>query len=129
MMLCWFLPYINMNQSQVYIVPSLLNLPPISHLSNPSRLSEYQDELPVLHSKFPLAIYFTYGNMYVSILPLNSSHPVLPPLCPQVCSLCLCLYCCPANSLINTSFYIPYISINIQFAFLFLTYFTLYNRL
>ena len=29
--LCWFLPYINMNQSQVYYVPSLLNLPPISH--------------------------------------------------------------------------------------------------
>ena len=25
----------------------------------------------------------------------NSSHPLLPPLSPQVCPLCLFLYCCP----------------------------------
>ena len=28
---------------------------------------------------------------------LNSSHPLLPPLCPQVPSLCLRLYSRPAN--------------------------------
>ena len=28
---------------------------------------------------------------------LNLSHPLLPPLCPQVCSLCLHLYSCPAS--------------------------------
>ena len=28
---CWFLSYINMNQPQVYICPSLLNLFPTSH--------------------------------------------------------------------------------------------------
>ena len=28
---------------------------------------------------------------------LNSSHPVLHPLCPQVCSLCLCLHYCPES--------------------------------
>ena len=26
---------------------------------------------------------------------LKSSHPLLPLLCPKVCSLCLCLLCCP----------------------------------
>ena len=28
---------------------------------------------------------------------LHSFHPLPPPLCPQVCSLCLHLRCCPAN--------------------------------
>ena len=28
---------------------------------------------------------------------LNSSHSLLPPLCPQVSSLCLRLHCCPAK--------------------------------
>ena len=35
---------------------------------------------------------------------LSSSHPLLFPLCPQVCSLCLCVCCCPANRFINTIF-------------------------
>ena len=35
---------------------------------------------------------------------LNSSHTLLPPLRPQVCSLCLCLHCCPANRFIGTIF-------------------------
>ena len=33
---------------------------------------------------------------------LHSSHPLLPLLCPQVCSLCLHLYSCPANRFIST---------------------------
>ena len=35
---------------------------------------------------------------------LNLSPPLLPLLCPQVCSLCLCLYAHPANGFISTSF-------------------------
>ena len=35
---------------------------------------------------------------------LNLSHPLLPLLCPQVCSLCPSLYSCPANRVINTIF-------------------------
>ena len=31
-------------------------------------------------------------------------HPLLPSLCLQVCSLCLCLYSCSANRLIGTVF-------------------------
>ena len=49
-------------------VPSLLNLPPPS-LSHPSRLSQSTgSELPTPYSKFPLAICFTYGNVYASTL-------------------------------------------------------------
>ena len=33
---------------------------------------------------------------------LNSAHPRPPTLGPQVCSLCLCLHCCPANRFIST---------------------------
>ena len=33
---------------------------------------------------------------------LHSSHPLLPPLCLQVC--CLCLYSCPANRFISIIF-------------------------
>ena len=46
-------------------IPPLLNLlstPP----SHPSRLSQStRVEFPVLYSNFPLANYFTYGNVYV----------------------------------------------------------------
>ena len=35
---------------------------------------------------------------------LDPSHPFLPPLCPQVCSQCLCLHCCSSNRFISTIF-------------------------
>ena len=35
---------------------------------------------------------------------LNFSHPPFPLLCPQVCSLCLHLHCCPAKRFISTIF-------------------------
>ena len=48
---------------------------------------------------------------------LNSSHPLLPTLCPQVCSVCLHLHYCPANRFISIIFlgcihmhYIRYLS-------------------
>ena len=53
-MLCWLLPFISMNQPEVYTYPFPLN--PSSHLPpcpNPSRLSQ-SNRL----SSFPLAIYF-----------------------------------------------------------------------
>ena len=78
-------------------VPSLLNLSLTSH---PSRLSQSNWlELPASSSQFSQAIYFTYGNLYVSML--LSIHPTH---CVQVCSLCLCLHCCPADRLISTIF-------------------------
>ena len=50
--------------------PSWISLP-CPTPSHHSRLSQStQFELPVSYSKFPLAIYFTYGNVYVSMLLL-----------------------------------------------------------
>ena len=60
--------------------------------SHPSRLSQS----PRLNSlsKFRLAICFTYGSVYV-FTPLPQFTLLSPfPLGPQVCPLCLCLYCC-----------------------------------
>jgi len=58
--------------------------PPIP--SHPSKLSESTGfEHPVSYRKFPPAIYFIYGNVYVSMLLFKMSLPHHPPLCPQVC--------------------------------------------
>ena len=86
--LCWFLPYINMNQPQVYMCP----LPP----EPPSRLLPHHTplgcherwaELSVSHSKFPLLVCFTYGDVYVSILSVRPSIS-FPP---TVSVLCVCV--------------------------------------
>ena len=94
--LCWFLPYINMNQHRYTYVPSLLTLPlifrPIPPTVGCHRANSHW--LSVLH----LVMY-----MFASY-SLNSSHPPLPPLCPQVHSLCLCLHYCPANKFNSTIF-------------------------
>ena len=37
---------------------------------------------------------------------LNFSHPLLPPLCPHVHFICLCLYSCSAKRFISTIFFL-----------------------
>ena len=82
---------------------------------------------------FPSVVYFIHSinNVYVSIpvFQFLPPHPV-SPWYPYICSLCLCLYFCFANKIIYTIFldstYLRYYTI---FAFLFLTYFTLYDTL
>ena len=85
---------------------SLLNLSPISHPNPPlSVFTEHQVELPLSHSKFPLAICFTYGNVcFHATLSISPTHAFTPIPCLQVSSLCLRLHCCPENGLISTIF-------------------------
>ena len=85
--------------------PSWTSLSPPAP-SHPSRLSQSTwFELLASYSKFLLAIYFTYDNVYVSML-LYQFVPRSPFLrCPQVCSLCLHHYCCPENTFISTVFW------------------------
>ena len=66
-MLCWFLPYINMTQSQVCIrsFPTEAPSQPILPLQV---VTEHQVEFPILISNFPLAVCFTNGNIYSSLL-------------------------------------------------------------
>ena len=63
-------------------------------LSPPTRLGYHSTELSVLH----MVVYMC------RCYSLNSSHPLLPPLCPHAHSLHLCLFSCPANRFISTVF-------------------------
>ena len=45
---------------------------------------------------FLLAMWFTHGSVFMSVLSPNSSHLSFPHV-PTYCSPCLCLYSCPAN--------------------------------
>jgi len=93
--------------------PSWSFLPPHPS-SHPSR-SSHRAELPLLYGSFPLALCFTHGHAHCSL-------PVQSP------SLCLPLYSCPANRFLCTIF-LAHICVNTWlFVFLFLTYFTLYDR-
>ena len=124
--LCWFLPYIIMNQPQVYTCLLPPEPPPISLPIPPLYVStEHWIELPVSHSKFPLAIYFTYGNVYASKL-----FSQLITLFPS-CTVSTSLFSMSASPLLPCKYNHQYYSIHMHYytIFVFLTYFTVYNRL
>ena len=134
-MVCQFLLYNKVNQLYIYIYPhisSLLRLPPTLAIPPLQVVTKHRADLPVLCSCFLLAIYFTFGSVYMS-MPLSHFVPAYPShsLCAQVHSLRLPLYSCPAPRFIRTFFFfqIPYMCQHTVFVFLFLTYFTLYDRL
>ena len=71
-------------------VPSFLNLPPTSQPIPPLQVvTEHWVELPASYTKFPLASYFTYGNIPVSMLLWILFTFSFPLLCVQLCSLSL----------------------------------------
>ena len=90
-----------MKQPQVYICPLLLETASPSHFSRchkaltlGSLCHTNSHRLSILHMiMYKFQCYF-----------LNLSHALLPPLCPQICSLYLHLYSCPANRFISTIF-------------------------
>ena len=68
--LCQFLLYNKVNQLYVYIcpyIPSLLRLPPTLPIPPLQVDTKHRADLPVLCDCFPLAIYFTFGSVYMSI--------------------------------------------------------------
>ena len=131
-----FLLYNKVNQLYIYIYPhisSLLHLPPTLPIPHLQVVTKHRADLPVLCGCFSLAIYFTFGSVYMS-MPLSHFIPAYPPPfpCPQVHSLHLCLYSCPAPRFFITIFFFLdsiYMCQHTVFVFLFLTYLTLYDRL
>ena len=121
-MVCQFLLYNKMNQLYIYPhISSLLHLPPTLPIPPLQVVTKHRADLPVLCSYFPLAIYFTFGSVYMS-MPLSHFIPAYPSPspCPQVHSLCLRLYSCPAPRFFRTIFFvfqIPYICVSIQYLF------------
>ena len=131
-MLCQFLLYNSyMNQLYVYIyhhIPSVLRLPPTLPIPSLQVITKHRADLPVLCSCFPLAIYFTFGSVYMS-MPLSHFIPAYPspavPSRPFSTSVSLFWPChwvhqyCFLNSI--------YMRQHTVFVFLLLTYFTLYD--
>ena len=122
-MVCQFLLYNKVTQLYIHIYPhisSLLRLPPILPIPHLQVVTKHRVDLPVLCGCFPLAIYFTFGSIYKS-MPLSHFVPAYasPSPCPQVHSLHLCLYSCPAPRFFRTIFFfqIPYICVSIWYLF------------
>ena len=123
-MVCQFPLYNKVNQLYIYIYPhisSLLHLPPTLPIPPLQVVTKHRADLPVLCGCFPLANYFTFGNVYMS-MPLShlvTAYPSPSPY-PQVHSLCLRLYPCPAPRFFRTFFFffqILYICVSIQYLF------------
>ena len=98
-MLWWFLPYTDMNQPRVYMVPypeRSSHLPPHPiPLGCPSTQA-----LSALFHASDLH-WSSVSHMVIYMLQcysLKSSHPHLLPQSPKVCSLRLCFFCCLACS-------------------------------
>ena len=134
-MVCQLLWYNKVNQLYIYIyshISSLLHLPPNLPIPPLQVVTKHRADLPVLCGCFPLAIYFTFGNGYMSI-PLSHFVPTYssPSSCPQVHSLHLHLYSCPVPRFFRTFFLLDsiYMCQHTVFVFLFLTCFTLYDSL
>ena len=92
----------------IHMSPYPLPLEPPSHPPYPTLIAKHRADLPVLCCCFPPANYFTFGSVYMSmLLSLRPSFPELPPPtpCPQVHSLYLHLYSCPATRFISTTFF------------------------
>ena len=85
-MVCQFLLYIKVNQLYIYIYPhnsSLLCLPPTLPIPPLQVVTKHRANHAMLCSCFPLAIYFTFGSVYMSMPP---SHfvPAYPSHSPQL---------------------------------------------
>ena len=83
----------------------ILNLSPTPSPSHPSGSCQCTSpERPVSCIEPGLAIYFTYGNIHVSMLSSQCYSLRLLPQSPKVYSLHLCLLCCLAYRVIVTIF-------------------------
>ena len=107
-MLCCCVSAIQQRESarSIHIPPlSWAFLPP--HPTHPTHLSCHRGLCwtSCVVQQLPITYLFLHMVMYMfQCYPLNSSHTLLSPLCPQICSLCLCFHCCPANKFISTIF-------------------------
>ena len=81
------------------------SLPPPPHLT-PPRCPRAAGWAPCVMQQLPTGSALHVVMQMSQCLSLHSPHPLLPPL-GQVCSLCQCLYSCPANSFSSTIFLHP----------------------
>ena len=92
----------------------LLELLSYPHSISPPRLSQSTRLSSRIVQQLPISHLFHTWSCTCQCCPLNSSHPLLPPMCPQVCVLCVST---PALQIGSSGpfFSIPYICINRQY--------------
>ena len=135
MLLCLLL-YNKVNQLYVYIyphIPSLLHLPPTLPIPPLQVDTKHRANHPVLCGCFPLAIYFTFGRVYMSMLPFYfvPAYPSTPRVLNSSLYVCIFIPVLPLGSSERIFFLLDsvYMCQHTVFVFIFLTYFTLYDRL
>ena len=108
-MLCQFLPHSKVNQPYAYTHPLPLG-PPFPPIPPNQAITEHRAEL--LYSRFPLAIYFTHGCIYVK--PNLPIHPTLlfPTMSMSILYICLSIPALQIGSSVPF-FQIPHICTNI----------------
>ena len=103
--MCWFLPYIDMNQPQMSMCPPSQNPlhfhPQPILLGGPSALA-LSDLFHTSNLDWQSISHMVIYMFQCS--SLKSSHPRLLPQSPKDCSLHLCLFCCLTYGVIVTIF-------------------------
>ena len=110
---------------------SILYPPPTSHpISSLWIIPVHQPKHPVSYIEHRLALHFLHDSIHVS-MPFSQIIPPSPsPSEYKIRSIHLCLFCCLTYRIIITIFLNSvYMCQYTVLVFLFLAYFTLYNRL
>ena len=130
--LCQFLLYNKVNQVYVYIyphIPSLVHLPPTLLIPSFQVVTKHRVDPLVLCSSLPLAIHFTFGNVYMSMLLSHFIPASLSPTVPSSLfsmSVFLLLPCHQVHRYHFLKLHIYALAYSICFS---LIYFTLYDCL
>ena len=103
--LWWVLPYIDMNQPQVYMCDPARS--PL--LSPPNSIPLGCPSAPALSALFHASNldWSSISHMVIHMFQccsIKSSHPGLLPQSPKVCLLSLCLFCCLIHRVVITIF-------------------------
>ena len=109
---CFITKWISYTYTYIPISPpSWVSFP--RSLSHHSRWSQSTQLISLCYVAVPLAIYFMFGSVYMS-MPLSHFVPAYPShsLCPQIHSLHLRLYSCPAPRFFRTIFFYIFIEYN-----------------
>ena len=101
---------VQQSESSIYIyiyphIPSILSLPPTLPIPPLYVITKHRVDLPVLCSSFPIAIHFTFGRVYMSML-LSHFVPASPSPAVSSSPFSTSLLCsCPTTRFGSTVFF------------------------